>query len=398
MNDITSLRTSTLEKLIKDRKFRDSFNDSVDRAIGFIDAGFSGRKLLESLNAGASISQQIVEIAKARVNSRGRFSGWNRLWLDHFSSKYATPEEICRYRSGRITNSEILDVGSGSGLQAIFLSIYGKNSVTGIERDPVRFYLSRLNSIEMESSEISFIMGDFFKTDLSRIIKKDTVVYSDPLRIPGPGHKSIHSLSPSPVKVMRKFSGVTENFCFDLPPTLAPHDIEISGEKEYISVDHTLKRLTLYTGDLRRSETSAVLLPEGREFRGMPYEQELELGEPSSYIYVVDPAIVRAGLIRLIQNGEKYSLIHSDRRRTVLTSRVLYSDFPGEVYQVNGRCDKDSIRELLIDSGAGKVILRYSLNSEEYYGLKHNFEKGLTGSKTVYIFEFNGSLILSEKL
>ncbi|MCL4342082.1 MAG: class I SAM-dependent methyltransferase [Candidatus Thermoplasmatota archaeon] len=398
MNDITSLRISTLEKLIRDRKFRDSFNESVDRAIVFIDSGFSGKKLLESLNAGASISQQIVEIAKARVSSRVRFSGWNRIWLDRFSSKYATPEEISRYRSRRITDSEILDIGSGSGLQAIFLSLSGRNKVTGIERDPVRFYLSILNSIEMEASEVSFKMGDFFRVDLSTFIKKDMVVYSDPLRIPGPGHKEIDSLVPSPVKVMQKFSDITKNFCFDLPPTLSPSEVGISGEKEYISVNHTLKRLTLYTGDLRKSETSAVLLPEGREFRGMPDDQELAISEPSSYIYVADPAIVRAGLIQAILKGGESKVIHSDHRRTILSSSVMESDFPGETYQVIGRCDKDRAKELLINSDAGKVILRYSLNSEEYYGLRENFERGLTGSKTVYIFEVKGLLLLAEKL
>ena len=76
----------------------------------------------------------------------------------------------------------------------------------------------------------------------------------------------------------------------------------------------------------------------------------------------------------------------------------MESDFPGETYQVIGRCDKDRAKELLINSDAGKVILRYSLNSEEYYGLRENFERGLTGSKTVYIFEVKGLLLLAEKL
>lgn len=392
LNTSTNLQRRTLEKLIGDSRYREFFNSSVDQAIELIDSGYSGKKLLDKLQTSPSIAVQISEIAYSRISSRGRFSAWDRIWLDFFSSRYATPENICRYRAGRIKDRDLIDIGSGAGLQALFFSKFGRNKVWGIERDPIRYCLSRLNSFELEETDVKFFLVDFFEMDTSTLNLNDPVVFSDPLRLTNSGRKSMDHLVPSPGTVIQKMSGHSSDFCFDLPPTFNLEDIGIPGEKEYLSVDHILKRLTLYTGALAENNASATLLPHGKSYSGNPRPLPVERSQPSSYIYMADPAVVKAGLLAGLMEEFSISLIYTDARRSLLTSHNLHQEFPGEIYEVKGSGNRRETRGILMSNDAGKVFLRYAVNPDEYYSIRDELQDGLTGSLKFYIFEINGKL------
>ena len=386
-----------LERIIKDESYRDKINSEIDRAMDLIDAGHSGRSLIDQVSGGKNEKESIIELARSRISARGRFRSWNRLWMDSFSSRYATPESVSIHRAERISERKVVDLGSGAGIQAIFLQSHGGNEVTGIEVDYNRYLLSRINAIEMGVKGIKFLHGDFYTMNIDSLIKLGTVVYSDPLRSETAGPKSLQDLRPNPEIVYQKISPLTGNFCFDLPPHLPVDSISIKGELEYTSVDGLLSRLTLYTGDLQESSASAFLLPSGRKYSGNPSRLECHNDAPDNYLYMADQAMILSGLLYQVIQSDMYT-VHCDARRTILSSHSFFEGFPGEIYHIIRETEMGDLTKNLSELGAGKVIPRYSIKPEGYYAFRNAIEKGLNGSMTLYLFNINDRFYLAEKM
>ena len=397
MADKTLLDRNLLERVLKNESYRDKINSEIDKAVELIDNGHSGSSLLEQISGGRNEKESIAELARSRISARGRFSSWNRLWMDSFSSRYATPESVSIHRAERISGRKVVDIGSGAGIQAIFLQSHGGNRVTGIEVDYNRHLLSRINAIEMGVKGIKFLQGDFYKMNIDSVIEAETVVYSDPLRSETSGPKNLMDLRPNPEIVYQTISPITENFCFDLPPHLPANSISIKGEREYTSVDGLLSRLTLYTGDLQESDSSAFLLPAGRNYSGHPSRLECHDATPENYIYMADQAMVISGLLYQAVPSDMQT-VHCDARRTILTSPSLYLDFPGEIYSTIRKTEMETLTKDLNELGAGKVIPRYSIKPEHYYAFRSAAEKGLNGNKTLYLFNIGGRFYIAEKM
>lgn len=395
--DKSLLERKVIEKILKNDSYRDRINSEIDRAVELIDSGHSGKSLMDQISGGKNEKVSVIELARSRISARGRFKSWDRLWLDSFSSRYATPEAISIHRAERIVERNVVDIGSGAGIQAIYLQSHGGNKVIGIEIDHIRHLLSRINAMEMGVKGIRFLSGDFYNMNIDSIVTTGSVVYSDPLRSESVPPKHLHDLVPNPEIVFQNLSAITENFCFDLPPHLPANAVTIRGEMEYISVDGLLSRLTLYTGKLQESETSAFILPRGRHYSGRPMKFECSDSEPNDYIFLADQAVVASGLLhKVIADG--MSSIYCDSRRTILTSSSLVRDFPGEIYRIIRKTEMKDLRRNLSDLGAGRVIPRYSIKPEEYYEFREAAEQGLNGNMTAYLFNLKGGFYLAEKI
>ena len=99
MADKPLLDRKVLERIIKNESYRDKINSEIDRAMDLIDAGHSGRSLIDQVSGGKNERESIIELARSRISARGRFRSWNRLWMDSFSSRYATPESVSFHRA-----------------------------------------------------------------------------------------------------------------------------------------------------------------------------------------------------------------------------------------------------------------------------------------------------------
>ena len=398
MREKTGFERRILNRLVEDTSYRDKMNMHIDSCIDLIDSGHSGKSLEDQVSGGKQEREIILEVSKARINSRGRFSNWDRLWFDRFSSRYATPEAVCIHRSHRITGRHVVDIGSGAGLQSIFLQRDGENSVTGIEIDHTRYMLSRLNALEMGVKGIRFISGDFHSLNVRRIAHEDSVIFSDPLRSGTSGNMNFQNLRPDPSLVVETFSPVSRDYCFDLPPHMPVENIFIQGEREYISTDGQLSRLTLYTGKLALNEVSALILPSGKLYSGTPEDFECRESYPEDYIYVADQAVSNSGLIPQVIKGSGIHCIYRDHRRVILSSSNYKPDFPGEIHKVLTETREDRMREDLARMDAIKAIPRFHIKPDDYYQFRNLIEFGLRGHRNIYIFNLNNSFFLTEKI
>lgn len=387
-----------LDRCLKDSDYRELTNGRIDDCIGLIRDGYGIDEARKHIGVSKTDFGVIFELAHSRIDISGKFEKWNRLWMDRYLSRYSTPEMVCRYRADRIRDMKILEAGSGSGMQSIFLSTTNVSAV-GVELMPERYRMAKLNALEYKTGDLKFLNGDIHALSQSFPVDDETVVFSDPARPQSEGERSLDSLLPSPAGLLRVFGDRTGNFVFDLPPQMSWNRITLAGEKEYLSINGSLNRLTLYCGHLQRDEVSSVILPQGTRFSGVPREEEFPgVLEDEEYLFIPDISIVYAKLLWKVR--EKYDIkpVWRDRRRFIYSSGREIEGFPGEQFKVLSVESSQDINERLRALGAARVFPRFSLRDDNYYSLKNQWESGLKGSEDIHVFLRGDKYVLAAKV
>ncbi len=363
-----------------------------------IDRGYDSKSIVK--NAGKHVGGEItflIEIARSRIQTRGKFSRSNRLWLDNYTARYSTPEAVARYRAQRIAGETILDIGSGGGMQDIFFS--ESNTVKGLEKDRIRYLESLINAEVYGAKNLEFINSEWPSVESNNSGLKGVLIFSDPLRESGSKERALKDLIPSPADIIGNYSGITGKFAFDVPPQIRRDKLGIDAETEYISVNGSLNRLTLYCGPLKSAESSAVILPSGIRFSGkyeFPNFQHAE--NVLEFIELPDPSLIYAGLVNQVKKLGDFRILGEDKRRIVLTSAVTPENpFPGKIYRNLAVCKVDEVQEKLIEIGAGKIYPRFEIQPEEYYAMKNRFEATASGDREIFIFRVGPGYVLSEQ-
>jgi hypothetical protein len=387
-----------LSRCLTDKHYRDTIDRRIDGIVDLIDRGHDGKSILK--NAGKRVGREItflIEIARSRVQTRGKFSRSNRLWLDNYTARYSTPESVARYRAQRISGETILDIGSGGGMQAIFFS--ESNTVKGLEKDRIRYLESQINAEVYGAKNLEFINSEWPSLKNNNSNLQDALIFSDPLRESGSKERELKDLIPSPADIIRNYSGITGKFAFDIPPQIRREKLGIDAETEYISVNGSLNRLTLYCGPLKNAESSAVILPAGIKISGRYEPPDFQHAEKVlEFIELPDPSLIYAGLVNQVKKLGDFSFLGGDKRRIVLTSSVHPEEpFPGKIYRNLAVCQLDEIQEKLVEIGAGKIYPRFEIQPEEYYAMKNRFEAATSGEREIFIFRVGPGYVLSEQ-
>ena len=387
------LHDSRLSK--REREKNDAILDSIMEQIV---SGSERNRILREIGFPDYLADAYMEIARARLHVKGKFSRWKRIWIDKYASMYSTPEIIGIYRAKRLKDYSIVDIGSGAGLQAVMFSLF--TGVVAIERSKERAEMAMLNAQVYNSDRFVGRNIDFPFDEGDIKIDSSSLIFSDPLRTEAAGFRSLSSLSPNPMELVKKFSSRTRNFVFDLPPKMNPAEIGMEGEIEYISTDGILSRLTYYSRSVSESARRAVLLPEERVFTGFPETMSFENADrPKTFIYIPDIAIIKAGLLQQITAVDQMGLISEDERRLILTSDTdAGKDFPGMKYSVVSTSGGNDLLTKLKEANAGRVFMRFRINGgNEYYQMKNQLEKELNGKEDIYLFRHKMEYILAKK-
>ena len=397
MNEQTATE-NLLSRCLTDKHYRDTIDRRIDGIVDLIDRGHDGKSILK--NAGKRVGREItflIEIARSRVQTRGKFSRSNRLWLDNYTARYSTPESVARYRAQRISGETILDIGSGGGMQAIFFS--ESNTVKGLEKDRIRYLESQINAEVYGAKNLEFVNSEWPSLKNNNSNLQDALIFSDPLRESGSKERELKDLIPSPADIIRNYSGITGKFAFDIPPQIRREKLGIDAETEYISVNGSLNRLTLYCGPLKNAESSAVILPAGIKISGRYEPPDFQHAEKVlEFIELPDPSLIYAGLVNQVKKLGDFSFLGGDKRRIVLTSSVNPEEpFPGKIYRNLAVCQLDEIQEKLVEIGAGKIYPRFEIQPEEYYAMKNRFEAATSGEREIFIFRVGPGYVLSEQ-
>ena len=379
-----------LERVYRSREFYEYVNGEINNIADMIRNGYGPEKINKTGNPDFKF---LFEFARSRIRVSRKFSHAENLFLDHYSSMYSTPEIVGKYRADRLRGNSIIDAGSGAGMQDIIFSSHSK--ITGVEMDRNRYFMSMLNRIPYDSSA-DFINTDFFK------YKNDftgKIIFSDPLRPQNSREKYFSQLSPNPLDIIDHAHGIT-GYAIDLPPHMKWENIPLKGEKEYISINGDLNRLTVYSPSLSTAESTAVILPQNIKISGMPAELNKK-AEPEykgmEYLILPDISVIYARLLNKIIDPD-WPLLYSDSRRYIFAGNSYSRSFPGRQYSIVDYSENLEIERILERIDAGRVFFRLSMDPAETYQYKNKLEKNLSGDKNVYIFKVGHRYIVAEEV
>lgn len=330
---------------------------------------------------------------------------------DKESLRFATPEPIARYRAQRLKCRTLADISCGIGGQTIFFAQQCE-FVYAVEIDPRKIEYAKKNCEMYGLDNVKFICGDALDPKVIEQIPAVDVIFSDPFRPAEESERHVSSLEPGIPNVLAAYGEKTRNFAFEAPPQMPPERIPFNCEKEYISLDGQLNRLTLYFGGLRQYDRLAVALPagEGLISKNGPLPQIEQTEKIKLCAYEPEPAVVAANLLpELIESMMQmagpiigaFELFRVDKKRILLTSEALIKQsMIKHHYLVLKICpfEPKEINKFLKDKNVGNVVLRAGVKPEDYWEVRNEVEKGLEGKKTVHLFVKNNTAILCELL
>ncbi len=316
----------------------------------------------------------------------------------------STPEIVAGYIAKRLKTDIIADLGCGIGGQVIFFAKECRK-VYAVERNPEKLEFARQNCRLYNVDNVEFIQGDALSAEIKEQVSDANIIFSDPARPISEKERTLENLEPPIGEVINIYSDVTPDLAFHAPPQMPPERIVLDCEREYLSLNGQLNRLTLYFGSLKSCEKSAVVLPEGEKlcYSGAP---DIKTSLLSDYVYEPEPSIVKAGLLNelarvLAKKNKDIFYYTGDERRILLTSPLLIdTPFFKDRFRVIRRTGQDisKLRDILKLEKAKNIVLRFDIEPKKYWQTRKMLENGLEGTRTFHVFRFGNEFIVCEKL
>lgn len=316
----------------------------------------------------------------------------------------STPEIVAQYIARRLKTDTIADLGCGIGGQVIFFARECQK-VYAVERNPEKLEYAKENCRLYDVDNVEFILGNALSPEVREKVSDADIIFSDPARPLTEKERTLENLEPPITEIIKLYSMITPDMAFHAPPQMPPERIAIDCEREYLSLNGQLNRLTLYLGSLKSCDRSAVVLP-GGERLGSSNAPDIKKSLLRDYVYEPEPSIVKAGLLnelaQILATERKAIFFYmGDERRTLLTSSTLIgSYFFKDRYRVAGKTELDMVKlkEMLKSQNAKNVVLRFDIDPDKYWDIRTGLEKGLAGTRTFHVFGFENELIICEKI
>ncbi len=337
-----------------------------------------------------------------------KFSKIKSMLFDKEDLRWATPEIVADYRARRLKCDLIVDLCCGIGGQSIFFGKYCKK-VIAVDKDEKRIEFAKKNAEAYGVNNIDFLVGDVMDKDIINKIRKlkPDILFCDPTRLEKEEERKVTNIIPKVDDVVHAYR--INDFAFEVPPQLSPEKIHYSCEREYVSVNNKLNRLTLYFGKLKKADVSALALPNGDKIVSSKTKIDIiNSEEPKKYLYEVDTAVIKAGLLKELINNikninnknktNKIFVYHKNKLTLLTSDNTINSDFLINyklIKETNN--NMDSIIKILKDNDFGRVILRASIKPEDYWRQRKGFEDQLEGERTAHLFIINNRALVCEK-
>ncbi|MDF1533036.1 MAG: class I SAM-dependent methyltransferase [Methanosarcinaceae archaeon] len=328
------------------------------------------------------------------------------LYSDKDGIRFATPKVVAEYRAKRLKCKTLADISCGIGGQTIFFA-KECDLVYAVEIDPKKIEYARKNCELHDIDNVVFICGDALSPDVMEQISKVDVIFSDPARPAEEDMRKVMSLEPGIPNVMSAYSDKTDNFVFEAPPQMPPDRIPFDCEREYLSLDGQLNRLTLYFGNLKQCERSAVSLPDGTYIGSTDTTYDIkETQNIKKYAYEPQPSVVKAEMLPQLAGSIKkdianvdVELFKIDKKRLLLTSNTQFKNgmikHNYSVFQVTD-FEPKAINSILKRHDVGTVVLRAGVGPADYWTIRNKIENGLSGENTIHLFVKDEKAILCE--
>lgn len=303
--------------------------------------------------------------------------------------RFGTPDLVAAYRARRIAELKpdtIIEVGAGAGFQTRAFASAAKVIAIDIDKE-------RMSRGSFPEGCVR-IAGDALDAGVIGQARKEATgkvaVFLDPERAPAAEHRRLSDIKPDVLGFIERYGAISQDIAIELPPFLS--EAPLGCEREYLSVDGKLNRLTIYLGALRKSELSVVKLPGGEriEHSGpLPYLRETEVKK--YYLLEPDAALDHAGLtsvaltipVQSVAFGRKQCYFAEQRGGPFFTTYKVLA------------IGKDQVRKSLMSCGT--LILHGSMSANDQRTLLRELNRMCKGHKRLHLF-IGQQWCLAEKL
>lgn len=213
-----------------------------------------------------------------------------RMYFTHDALEQSTRQRVATHRAQRIAATGaggVVDLGCGIGGDLVALARAGLR-VRGVEQDPVRAAIAAANLRALG------LAGEVVAADVRSVeIGADEVAFVDPARRDGRGRTfSTSDLQPSWDWVRQLLEG---RAVAKVMPGLAHDAVPHGVEAEWVSDGGSLVEACLWGAPFATATRRATVLPSGAGL--IAVGEPVALGQPGSYIYEPDDAVIRSGLV-----------------------------------------------------------------------------------------------------
>jgi 16S rRNA G966 N2-methylase RsmD len=329
--------------------------------------------------------------------SEEKHSKQKRLKLKKEDLRFATNELVADWRASRLACNKIADIGCGIGFQSMAFSKKCQ-SVIAIDIDKEKIATAKKNSRALNFRKIEFAQADALSNEAISLVNGCDIVFLDPHREAEADARSIDAMKPDIKEFLKKYEALTGKIAIEFPPQIK--EIPFDCEREYTSVNGKLNRLTLYFGELKKSDYSAVALPKKSVLLKQKDAVLKSAGTPLKYLYEADPAVQKAGLLPELCESTGTALLHEKKNAFFTSEDLARSDFFRNSYRVIQvlEFDRQKVKDALRKAGAIKVLVRYEVAPEEYWDERNFFESGLSGNRQLALFNLDGIAVIAEKI
>lgn len=327
-----------------------------------------------------------------------------RLKVPKEFTRFATPKEVAKYRAEKLKCNVLVELGAGIGGQTIAFSRKCKK-VIAVEMDKQRATILNQNIKKLKIKNVEVINGDALNKSIIQKIEKEKpeIVFFDTER-PEVSERTLKEINPPIEKIINAYCKLTTKIAIEIAPYTQDVDSlrkDFNFEKEFISLDNQLNRLTLYFNELKSHSCSAIALPSQEKIVCLKEKTKLkEVTSPRNfkYLYLPDPTIIISNLVNEI--GTKFDASLLNLNKPVLLSNKEFKSHLLTSFKIINICknEKEEILWQLKKIRAKKVILRYNVLPQDYWKIRNFYEKQLNGKVEINLFASEKEAILTEKI
>lgn len=322
---------------------------------------------------------EIVQQIKGKLVAERKFPFLLKegiLFPPQLNLEQSSSEKTALYKSGFLKGNKFIDLTSGFGIDAFYLS-QNFDNITLVEQNTelLKIVENNWGILGRKAKFINLKLEDFLNENQEHF----DVIYLDPARRDEQKNKVflLEDLSPDILEIQEKLRSISNQVVIKLSPLIdLKYLVSVLpgiSRIDIIALKNDVKEVVVFLSNENTDKIicNCVNLESKESVFSFTFGEEetaqSEYSEPERYIYIPNHSILKAGVFNLI--SQKFGLKKLHPNSHLYTSRERIEDFPGRILEME-TVDSKSIKK----KGQFNIITKnYPLKPEEIkkkYGLK----------------------------
>lgn len=322
---------------------------------------------------------EIVQQIKGKLVAERKFPFLLKegiLFPPQLNIEQSSSEKTALYKSGFLKGNKFIDLTSGFGIDAFYLS-QNFDNITLVEQNTelLKIVENNWGILGRKAKFINLKLEDFLNENQEHF----DVIYLDPARRDEQKNKVflLEDLSPDILEIQEKLRSISNQVVIKLSPLIdLKYLVSVLpgiSRIDIIALKNDVKEVVVFLSNENTDKIicNCVNLESKESVFSFTFGEEetaqSEYSEPERYIYIPNHSILKAGVFNLI--SQKFGLKKLHPNSHLYTSRERIEDFPGRILEME-TVDSKSIKK----KGQFNIITKnYPLKPEEIkkkYGLK----------------------------